>query len=57
MEDEKRKFKPIGKTKKELVKKDIQGLKTVSQKEFNRIVDNLYSPEINFKDQADAGYV
>lgn len=50
MEDEKRKFKPIGKTKKELVKKDIQGLKTVSQKEFNRIVDNLYSPEINFKD-------
>ncbi|MBR5915423.1 MAG: hypothetical protein IKZ57_03120 [Spirochaetia bacterium] len=50
MEDEKSNFMPNGKRKKELVEKDIKGLKVISQKDFNTIVDNLYSPEINFKD-------
>ena len=36
--------------KEELAEKDIKDLKVISQKEFNKIVDNLYSLKINFRD-------
>ena len=38
-----------GKLKEELVERDIKDLKVISQKAFNRIVDILYSSNINYK--------